>query len=240
LNPKLYTTLAPWFHLLSAPADYAGEAEFVEVTLVRNSHIPVRTILELGSGGGNNASHLKTSFDMTLVDISPPMLELSRTVNPECEHIVGDMRTVRLGREFDAVFVHDAVMYMITLEDLRASIQTAFVHCKAGGMVVFMPDFIRETIRDCVHHGGHDGNGRSLRYFEWTFDPDPSDGTYTVDFVYLLREGSAAVRVEHDQHLHGLFSRDEWLGLLRNVGFEPKSLVDPYDREIFVAAKTTI
>jgi len=40
------------------------------------------------------------------------MLALSMTVNPECEHIEGDMRTLRLGHTFDAVFLHDAVMYL--------------------------------------------------------------------------------------------------------------------------------
>ena len=40
------------------------------------------------------------------------MLELSRTLNPDCEHLEGDMRTLRLGRTFDAVLIHDAVMYM--------------------------------------------------------------------------------------------------------------------------------
>ena len=55
--------------------------------------------------------------------------------------------------------------------------KTAFIHCKPGGAVLFMPDFVRERFRLRVHHGGHDGEGRSLRYLEWTFDPDPSDTT---------------------------------------------------------------
>lgn len=40
------------------------------------------------------------------------------------------MRTVRLGRTFDAVFVHDAVDYMTSEDDLRHVIETAFVHCR--------------------------------------------------------------------------------------------------------------
>jgi hypothetical protein len=55
--------------------------------------------------------HLKARFAMTLVDLSGEMLAVSRRFNPECEHLQGDMRTVRLGRAFDAVFVHDAVDY---------------------------------------------------------------------------------------------------------------------------------
>src|SRR3990170_737134 len=107
-SPKLYSDLASWFHLLTAPEDYGDEAEYYTRLIVEACEALPRTLLELGSGGGNSASHLKAHFDMTLVDLSPQMLEVSRSLNPECEHIVGDMRTVRLGREFDAVFVHDA------------------------------------------------------------------------------------------------------------------------------------
>jgi trans-aconitate methyltransferase len=57
------------------------------------------TLLELGSGGGNNASHMNRRFaELVLVDVAPGMLEVSRRLNPECAHVAGDMRTVRLGR----------------------------------------------------------------------------------------------------------------------------------------------
>src|SRR5215475_12458950 len=83
--PTLYGELASWFHLLSSPADYAEEAEFARNLIMEaNSTLPI-TVLELGSGGGNNASHLKAHFQMTLVDLSRGMIELSRTRNPECE-----------------------------------------------------------------------------------------------------------------------------------------------------------
>jgi trans-aconitate methyltransferase len=174
---------------------------------------------------------------MTLSDLSADMLALSRTINPECEHLQGDMRTLRLGREFDAIFIHDAVCYLTTRDDLVACMETALVHCRPGGAVLFMPDFVRERFRAGVHQGGHDGERRSLRYLEWTFDPDPSDTTYTVDFVYMLREGTLPVRVEHDTHLHGLFSREEWFTWMHKVGFETRMIEDPYEREVFVGVR---
>ena len=61
------------------------------------------------------------------------MLALSGGLNPECEHIQGDMRTLRLERLFDTVFVHDAVTYMLTGQDLRAAIVTAFAHTRPEG-----------------------------------------------------------------------------------------------------------
>lgn len=240
--PKLYSELASWFHLLTSPQDYSEEADFARKTLVESSETPISTVLELGAGGGNNASHLKTDFAMTLTDLSPEMLELSKTINPECEHIAGDMRTIRLRRTFDAVFVHDALTYMTTREDLIHCMKTALVHCKSGGVALFMPDYVKERFVTGVHHGGHDGHDetrRSLRCFEWTFDPDPTDDTYVVDFVLMLREGNGPVRVEHDHHVSGVFSRDTWLECLRSAGFTaPRMIEDPYDREVFVATRS--
>ena len=155
--PKLYGELASWWPLLSSPTNYAEEAAFYERTLLAACEQPARTLLELGSGGGNNASYLKQRFEMTLVDPSPGMLEVSRRLNPDCEHIEGDMRSVRLGRVFDCVFIHDAIVYMTSESDLRAAIETAFVHCRPDGAALFAPDHVRENFRPSTDHGGHDG-----------------------------------------------------------------------------------
>jgi SAM-dependent methyltransferase len=219
-GPRLYSELASWFHLLTAPEDYAEEAEMYRQIFCELADSPPGTLLELGSGGGNNASHLKRHFACTLTDLSPDMLELSRSINPECEHIQGDMRTVRLGRTFDIVLVHDAVMYMLTLHDLRRTVATAFVHCRPGGVAIFAPDCTRETFLPATRHGGHDGDGRALRYLEWTRDPDPSDTACLVEFAYLLHEDGKSTRCEYDRHEFGLFGRADWLRLLGEVGFQ--------------------
>src|SRR5262245_36309873 len=130
-SPKLYDELASWFHLLTRPEDYSEEAEFA-AKLLMDAVGPVQTVLELGAGGGNNASHLKHHFKLTLTDVSPGMLENSRRINPECEHVVGDMKSLRLHRHFDAVFIHDAVMYMRSEDELRSVFETAAVHCRPG------------------------------------------------------------------------------------------------------------
>lgn len=240
---KLYGELASWWPLLSAPEDYAEEAAFYRKTLTNGCERPPHTVLELGSGGGNNASHMKSHFAMVLVDPSAGMLDVSRLLNPECDHIQGDMRTVRLDRQFDAVFVHDAVCYMTTESDLRQAIATAYVHCRPGGAVLFAPDHVRENFRASTDSGGHDAGPRGLRYLEWTWDPDPTDTTYVVDYAYLLRDGDGSVRAEHDRHIEGLFSRDQWLQWLTEAGFRARMV--PFDHseiesgsyEVFVGVK---
>jgi SAM-dependent methyltransferase len=216
--PRLYMDLAPWWPLLSSPDDCAEEAEFYRRCLLRACRPPVRTVLELGSGGGNNASHLKAHFELTLVDVAPAMLRVSRNLNPECEHIHGDMREVRLGRGFDAVFVHDAVDYMTTKADLGRVIETAWMHCRPGGAALFCPTYVRETFRPQTNHGGHDRMLRSMRYLEWTRDPDPNDTSIVTDFAYILSDATG-VRVEYDRHVLGLFPRATWVALLAKQGF---------------------
>jgi SAM-dependent methyltransferase len=219
--PKLYTELADWWPILSAPADYAEEAEFYRQAMLSLCAFRPRTMLELGSGGGNNASHLKRHFEMTLVDLSPDMLAVSRELNPGCQHRQGDMRSVRLGRTFDLVFIHDAIVYMTSEEDLRRAIETAYIHCRPGGVALFAPDEVRETFKPSTDHGGHDGHGRALRYLEWTWDPDPADSHYIFAMVYLLREGDKPLRAVLDEHHCGLFGHEDWLRFIAEVGFEP-------------------
>jgi SAM-dependent methyltransferase len=219
-TPKLYREYADWWPLLSAPAEYVEEAtEYARLILgASNGH--ARTVLELGSGGGNNASHMKASFDLTLVDRSPQMLEVSRALNPECEHVEGDMRWIRLGRTFDAVFVHDAIAYILTGDDLAAVFTTAFEHTRPGGVALFVPDYVTETFEAATDHGGHDGPDRSLRYLEWTWDPDPNDTTHRMDLTYVFHEPDGSVHVELDEHICGLFPRAMWLSLIEGAGFE--------------------
>ena len=174
------------------------------------------------------------------------MRAVSLALNPDCEHLDGDMRSVRLAREFDAVFVHDAVCYMTTESDLRMAIETAFVHCTPGGAAVFAPDFVRDTFRPGTDHGGSDDDSRGLRYLEWTWDPDPTDTTYVVDYAYLMRTPDGTVCVEHDRHIEGLFTRADWIRFLSDAGFQAccmpfeHSELEPGSHEVFVATRPIV
>jgi SAM-dependent methyltransferase len=220
-----YQELADWWPLISPPQDYAEEAAFA-ASLLASASIPVREVLELGSGGGHNAVHLRSRFELTLVDLSPSMLDVSRRLNPSCTHLVGDMRTVRLGRRFDAVFVHDAVDYMITEDDLRQAIATAYEHCRPGGLALFVPDDVAESFEPYSDCAGSDGaDGRGVRYLEWT--RAGAAGGVDTDYVFLLRAADGSTSVVHDTHHTGLHSREVWLRLLAEAGFRPRSVIEP-------------
>ena len=195
--PKLYAELAGWWQLISPTEDYAEEAAFFG-RLFRAEN--AETVLELGCGGGNVAWFLKKDLNLTLTDTSSAMLEESKKQNPELEHIEGDMRKLRLGRKFDGILIHDAIMYMSIEEDLRAALLTA--------------------------HEGVDRGDRGVRYLEWTWDADPNDTRVNYEFILALKEGDE-LRAVVDRQVVGIFPRATWLGLLEDVGFEPEVVEDP-------------
>ena len=138
-----------------------------------------------------------------------------------------DMRTVRLDQRFDAVFIHDAIDYMVTEWGLGEAIETAWIHLRPGGVAVFMPDDLAETFVSASDHGGSDApDGRGARYLEWTWDPDPADHWVVTDYVLILREADGSTEVVHETHRTGLFDERTWLRLLRETGFEPEVVTE--------------
>jgi SAM-dependent methyltransferase len=235
-SPRMYGQLAGWFHLLTAPDEYGDEA--AEVLRLLEAHVdgPLETALELGSGGGNLASHLAGRLRLTLTDVSPHMLALSRSINPRLEHLEGDMRTLRLGRTFDAVISHDAITYMASEADLRAALLTAFVHLRPGGVAIFLPDWVQDTYQPRTEHGGRDEGERGLRYLEWDRALVPGRTVVETDYVIVTREGER-VTVHHDVHHLGILPRATWLTLLGSVGFAAHRVTGQEGLDIFVGVR---
>ena len=236
---KMYDALAGWWPLLSPPDEYADEAADLLPRLgAGDRSISRPTLLELGAGGGSLAWHLKPFYRATLTDRAPGMLAVSRAINPECEHLEGDMASLRLERLFDVVLIHDAIQYATTPAAVRAALRTAAIHCRPGGTVAVIPDFTREVFVPGTDHGGRDApDGRALRYLEWSWDPDPEDDTFLTDYAFVLRAADGSVTLEHDRHEEGLFARDDWLRWLEEAGLAATVSPDPFGREVFIATR---
>jgi SAM-dependent methyltransferase len=237
-----YGELARWWPLLSPVEDYAGEAAFFAKLLQARLPKGAR-LLELGSGGGHNAFFLKSHFVLTLTDLSPEMLEVSRRLNPECEHVVGDMRTLSLGRTFDGVFVHDALSYLTTEGALSEAIATIARHLSAGGVALLVPDETTETFEPGAECGGSDApDGSGARYLEWVH-PVPAGSTSGVtDYAFVVHEADGTTRSFHEAHPFGVFPRATWIRLLDAAGFSVEVVAEETEedrpaRTLFVGTK---
>ncbi len=223
---RLYNDLAHLWPIISPPEEYMVEAqEWLDVIRSRLGPRPdaggaLPTLLELGCGGGHLLSHLTEHFITEAVDISPQMLEISRRLNPRTWHHEGDMRTVRVGRTFDVVAIHDAVNYMVTEADLRAAIVNAAAHLNPGGLVLLAPDCVQETFTGPrVVEWTREAEDRSVTFIEYIAKPQPGGTTAESVFVFVIDE-DGRIAVEVDRHTGGLFPTAAWLRLMGDAGLE--------------------
>ena len=222
-TPRLYSDLAALWRIFSPPEEYVEEVETFRARFRRHGVPDGGSLLHLGSGGGSVDYHLKQFYRVTGVDISEAMVAESRRLNPEVEYVCGDIRSVRLDRTFDAVLVHDAISYMTSVDELRAVYRAAAAHLQVGGVMVALPEELKERLPSLGPTAEARVSGSTvLTVMETHFVPDPLDHAFENVYVFLIREGDE-LRVELDRHVVGAFQLEEFLGAMRSAGFAPNA-----------------
>ena len=216
---RLYGQLAWLWPIISAPSNYLDETTSLAEEIRRTSRREVRTLLNLGCGGGHHDYGLKRYFQVVGIDLSEGMLDLARKLNPEAEYMADDIRSVRLGTTFDAVTIFDAINHMTTESDLLACFQTAAAHLEPGGILLTIPEVTSEgTVQNQTFCSTHQQEDVQVTFIENHFDTDPSDTLFEVTLVFLIRRGNE-LSIEIDRHVCGVFPRTTWWKLLQEAGF---------------------
>jgi len=226
-----YNELAWTEDWLADPAEYEDEVKVYVDLIRRTASEPPRTLLHLGSGAGGHDTIFKCHFAITGVDLSPGMLHKARKAHPDIEYIEGDMRTLRLDRQFDAVAIPDSIDYMASAEDLQQAIQTAVMHLKPGG-VLLVTAKTKEIFQDnnFVYSGEKDNIHITL--FENNFINPFHPNTYEATLVYLIRQ-QGELTIHTEQQVLGLFSQATWDDVFKNAGITMRrttldGIYDPY------------
>ena len=97
-------------------------------------------LLDVGCGTGLSfVALLDRGFEVTACDISPGMLEIARRrAGDRAELLVADMRELPELGEFDLVWaVNDAANYVLSDEELRASLRSMVRNLAQDGVVLF-------------------------------------------------------------------------------------------------------
>lgn len=142
----VFGNYARYYNLLYRDKDYGAEAKFIDKLL--QTYAPsTEALLELGCGTGVHAALLASSgYEVCGVDVSQEMLAQaearSRSLPPEIASklcfLQGDLRTLRIERNFDAVIsLFHVFSYQTTNQDLQAAFATAKAHLKPGGVLIF-------------------------------------------------------------------------------------------------------
>jgi SAM-dependent methyltransferase len=224
---RMYSDLAWTWPIISPPEEYKKETEEFIRLIKAHAKNPVRKVLNLGCGGGHNDHTLKKHFSLTGVDISQDMLGLARALNPEVMYVHGDMRSVRLGEDFDAVTVFDSIGYMRTVDSLRSAFHTACAHLRPGGVFITHIEESKESfVQNSTFHRSRSSGDVEISFIENYYDPDTSDTWYEANFIYLIRR-SGDLTIETDCHLLGLFDMKTWQEVLRDVACEVHQTTSP-------------
>jgi SAM-dependent methyltransferase len=218
--PRLYTDLAWLWPLWEDVEEYRAECDAYIRLYEKHTPFPVSTLLDLGCGGDKTSHNLARRFTTTGIDLSEAMLAHARKLNPEGEFVRGDMRSLDLERTFDAVFVNDAISYMTSLPDLVAVFRTARRHLKPQGVMLVNADMTRESfVQNRTDSSWRSREGLQATFIENYFDPDPEDTELEFVLTCIIRDRDG-VRVEHDLHRLGIFSRKQWEEALNCAGFD--------------------
>ncbi len=96
------------------------------------------SVLDIGCGTGRDLAGLSPECPVCVgVDALPEMIACARSARPQIELHVGDMRTVRLGRSFDAIMcMGSAFMYALTNSDVDQTLDTFVAHAHAGTLLI--------------------------------------------------------------------------------------------------------
>jgi len=211
-----YNELAWTEDLLADTADVEREAAGFVGLIRRHSSQTPRTLLHLGCGAGGYDVIFKQHFAVTGVDISRGMLDKARLRHPEVEYIEGDMKTVRLGREFDVVAIPDSIDYMGSLPELRMAIQTAVAHLKTGGVLLVVGK-TRETFRDNNFAYTGQQDDLHITLLENNYINRHRPDSYEATLVYLIRR-RGELTIHTECHVLGLFSKEAWEKVFAEAG----------------------
>lgn len=211
------------YDALYGEKDYEAECDLVERACAEYGDGDFRSLLDLGCGTGNHAIPLaRRGYDVVGVDRAEAMLERARAKagegGPTFE--LGDIREVRLGREFDAVLVLFAVLgYQHTNADVLAALRTVRAHLRPGGLLLFDvwygPAVLRERPEPRVRTV-EDGAVRLVRSSDGRLDVRRH--LCSVDFRVQRFEGDALVAETEERHEMRYFFPLELELLLADVG----------------------
>ena len=211
-----YNDLAWTEDWLADPAEYEQEVMIYTDLIKRTAVEPPGTLLHLGSGAGRHDRIFKQHFTVTGVDLSLGMLNKARLAHPDIEYLEGDMRTLRLNRQFDAVAIPDGIDYMASQDDLQKAIQTAVLHLKPGGVLLVVAK-TEETFRDNNFAYSGEKDGVHVTLLENNYVNPFRPNTYEATFLYLIRQ-KGELSIHTDRHVLGLFSQAMWDGVFKMAG----------------------
>ncbi|HKR97934.1 MAG TPA: class I SAM-dependent methyltransferase [Candidatus Dormibacteraeota bacterium] len=201
----------------------AGAAEINRIIKVRNPG--AASLLDVACGTGQHLSLLRDQYEVEGVDLSDEMLAVAGARLPDVPLHHGDMRSLDLGRRFDAVIcMFSSIGHLLEPADMREAFVRMSLHLEPGGVLIvdgwvrpegwkdgYLPELQQATDgRIEVYrlvHSRREGRITTLNHHYLLRDPDGIQHfleehtlalTPTADYVAAAKETGLEVEVLPD------------------------------------------
>ncbi len=136
-----YSLFALCYDRVMQSIDYKKWAGYVDQILKRY-HCPGNSVLDIACGTGKFLDFLsRHGYSGAGMDISSSMLERARelyTSNNSLEFFQGDIRTISVSRQYDAVIcLHDSMNYLTSYEDISDVLHSVYSTLLPRGLFIF-------------------------------------------------------------------------------------------------------
>lgn len=218
--------------MISSPEEYESFSNYILHKINEHKTRKTSTLLHLGCGSGCIDYNLKNHYSITGVDLSKDMIKSAAKKNPECEYLVGDMRTVNLNRKFDAIILPDSTAYLLTESEIYNLFKNAKNMLNKDGLLMVMveydPEFFPQN-RTTVEKVRKDDI--ELTFIENNYAKDLRENSFEATFIFLIRI-KGELDVVMDVHRAGLFKKEIWHDQMVKAGFKTELIEDEMLEEI--------
>lgn len=233
-----YRSLAKFYDLTyeAQGKDYKAEAAIIKDLIKKFKKSSGKKLLDVGCGTGKHLTYLK-GFERSGMDLNKEILAAARKKNPSVKFSVGDMTSFSLGKKFDIITcLFSAIGYVRTKNNLEKTCTQFANHLHKGGVAIIEPWFQPQEFRkDNLSFTPVKTDRLSIARMGIT---TKRKNESVVLFHWLIGERGKGITYIKDEHILGLFTKEETTRALERAGFTVKYYKKGItSRGIYVAIK---
>jgi len=205
--------------------DYPAEAAELN-RIIQEACPTAKTLLDVACGTGAHLIEMQRWYTVEGVDVSPAMLAVARTRLPGVPLHEADMRTLDLGKTFDAVTcLFSSIGYMHDPGELQAAVARLAAHVAPGGVLIIdgwvRPDQWRDNFRPDHPDAAHDSEVTVVR-----LSFSRREGSITELEMHHLVQTDGGIEYFTETHRLRLTETADYVSAVTDVGLKAQVIRD--------------
>ena len=237
-NQAIHGKLSKYYDKIYSYRDYLDEAVRLQNLIIKYGESGGNTLLDVACGTGLHLKYLKDDFSCVGVDASRAMLKIARKNAAGVTFKEADMKTLKLGKQFDVVIcLLSSIGYVKTEANLQRTIRNFSMHLKKGGLALIEPSYSDAAyVKGTPRLSTYDGKDTKIARVNVT---KIRTATAVLSMHIIIADRGKEANYIVDKHELGLFGINKTLRIMKDAGLKTKYLKTGLmtGRELFVGVK---